>query len=380
MRIRQNRHVTVVREAAGKLLARPVPAGHGVDDHDAGKAPGAKRAREAGVDALALVAAQCDGFGELAFVIHEVVSVREVVVLLPGHSKVNMTPAGSGPRPRTQQEPRVIIRDRARRLCALFLFAAASAALAQSAPDTYQPRLGQPGRDVVWIPSPQDMVEKMLDMARVTAQDYVIDLGSGDGRNVIGAARRGARALGVEYNPDLVALSQRAAAAAGVADKARFVHGDMFQADISEATALVLFLIPSNLEKLMPKFLALRPGTRIVSNTYEIGGGWEPDHVDSLDPCATWCVGYLYIVPAKVEGRWRLAEGELTFEQSFQKISGTYEAHGIRVPVENGVVRGSQIHFTLNGVHYSGRLSGDSIDGTATGRATSTWSAKRAGN
>ncbi len=271
----------------------------------------------------------------------------------------------------------MVFSARALGLCALFLTVGASAAWAQSPPATYQPQPGQKGRDVVWIPSPQDMVEKMLDMARVTAQDFVIDLGSGDGRNVIAAAQRGARALGVEYNPDLVALSRRAAAAAGVADKAAFVQGDMFAADISEATALILFLIPSNLAKLTPKFLDLKPGTRIVSNTYEIGGGWEPDDTDALKPCAAWCVGYLYIVPAKVAGTWRLAEGELTLEQSFQSIAGTYEAHGIRLPIENGLLRGNEIHFTVNAVHYSGRVSGDTIEGIAKGRTTSVWTAKR---
>src|SRR5262249_31116519 len=142
---------------------------------------------------------------------------------------------------------------------------------------TYQPIAGQAGKDVVWIPSPDSTVEKMLDIAHVTADDYVIDLGSGDGRNVIAAAKRGAHALGVEYNPDLVALSKRAAAAAGVSDKTAFMQGDMYEADISQATVLPLFLQPANLSKLAPKFLKLKPGARIVSNTYEIGGGWEPD-------------------------------------------------------------------------------------------------------
>ena len=160
-------------------------------------------------------------------------------------------------------------------------------------------------------------------MARVTPDDFVIDLGSGDGRNVIAAARRGAQALGVEYNPGLVELSKQKAAEAGVAGRAQFVRGDMFLADISRATALVLFLIPSNLEKLMPKFLELAPGTRIVSNTYEIGGGWQPDETDGVTPCATWCVAYLYIVPARVAGTWRMPQGELTtFAEIRQKYFG----------------------------------------------------------
>jgi SAM-dependent methyltransferase len=261
--------------------------------------------------------------------------------------------------------------------CALFLVITAGAA-AQSPDAGYQPKMGQQGKDVVWIPSPGDMVERMLDMARVTPQDFVIDLGSGDGRNVIAAAKRGARALGVEYNPDLVELSKRAAAAAGVADKASFVQGDMFAADISQATALVLFLIPSNLEKLAPKFLALKPGTRIVSNTYEIGGGWEPDETDRLKNCATWCIAHLYIVPANVAGTWRLPSGELTLEQQYQTLSGTYEESGIRLTVENGLLHGTGIRFVVNGVEYTGSVTGDSMNGTAKGRVTTTpWTARR---
>ena len=263
-------------------------------------------------------------------------------------------------------------------VAALGLAAGAAAAPAQTPVETYQPTMGQPGKDVVWIPSPTNMVEKMLDLARVTAHDFVIDLGSGDGRNVIAAAKRGARALGVEYNPDLVELSKRAAAKEGVADKAAFVEGDMFRADISQATVLVLFLIPDNLRKLAPKFLDMRPGTRIVSNTYEIGGGWEPDETERVSLCVSWCGASLYVVPAKVEGTWRLTHGDLTLEQSFQVIWGTYESNGIRVPVENGRLHGDEIRFTVNGVDYTGRVNGGQMQGTANGRATTTWTAVRA--
>ena len=259
-------------------------------------------------------------------------------------------------------------------LCAALLVFPAGASAADT---TYQPKMGQQGKDVVWIPSPDDMVEKMLDMAKVTPKDFVIDLGSGDGRNVIAAAKRGAKALGVEYNPDMVELSKRNAAAAGVTDKASFVQGDMYQADISQATALILFLIPANLEKLAPKFIGLQPGTRIVSNTYEIGGGWEPDATDRTQLCAAWCVAHMYIVPAKVAGTWQLPQGELTLDQEFQKVWGSYEIDGVRVPVEEGHLRGNDIHFTINAVEYTGRVTGDSISGVAKGRATSPWSAKR---
>jgi SAM-dependent methyltransferase len=259
------------------------------------------------------------------------------------------------------------------KLLAVLLLAVSAAASAQ-VPD-YQPVPGQPGKDVVWIPTPEDTVEKMLDMARVTPRDYVIDLGSGDGRNIIAAARRGARGLGVEYNPDLVALSKRAAAAAGVSDRAAFVHGDMFEADISRATVLMLFLLPDHLTRLAPKFLQLQPGARVVSNTYGIGG-WEHDAETRGEPCASWCVAMLYVVPARVAGAWRLADGStLTLEQDFQRISGTLETHGIALPLENGRLRGEEIRFTVNRVDYSGRVGSGFMKGSAQGRTTREWSA-----
>ncbi len=255
--------------------------------------------------------------------------------------------------------------------CALLLLAASAAAQTP----TYTPVPGQPGKDVVWIPTPTDTVEKMLDMAKVTPQDFVVDLGSGDGRNVIAAARRGARALGVEYNPDLVALSKRAAAAAGVADKATFVHGDMFEADISQATVLMLFLLPDHMERLAPKFLQLKPGARVVSNTFGIGG-WEPDATTRGEPCLSWCVAMLYVVPARVAGTWRLDDGAtLTLDQHYQKLTGTLEAYGITLPVENGRLNGDEIRFTVNRVSYAGRVSGNRMRGTAAGSTTRAWSA-----
>lgn len=262
-------------------------------------------------------------------------------------------------------------------MCLTLVLHGAESVHAQSGTGQYQPKFGQPGRDVVWIPSPDDMVGKMLDMARVTPRDYVVDLGSGDGRNVIAAARRGAQALGVEYNPDLVELSKRKAAEAGVADRAQFVQGDMFKADISRATVLVLFLIPDNLERLAPKFLGLAPGTRIVSNTYEIGGGWHPDHTDGVSPCASWCEAHLYIVPARVAGAWRMPQGVLTLVQEFQYLAGTYEIDGGISLLVDGHLRGSEIQFTVNNVQYSGRVNGDRMEGVAKGRTTSAWAAVR---
>jgi SAM-dependent methyltransferase len=180
---------------------------------------------------------------------------------------------------------------------AYFLVLFSSTSLAQTpAPAPY---VGQPGKDVVWVPTPYTLVEKMLDMAKVKPQDYVVDLGSGDGRNVIAAAKRGARALGVEYDSELVAVSRKNAEAQGVADKARFVQGDMFETDFSQATVLALFLLPDNLRRLKPKFEKLRPGTRIVTNGFPIDG-WEPKEVGKADrDCDSWCTAYLYVVPRR---------------------------------------------------------------------------------
>jgi SAM-dependent methyltransferase len=173
----------------------------------------------------------------------------------------------------------------------LFLLAAATLAHAQPGP-----YVGQPGKDVVWVPTPPVLVEKMLDMARVTPQDYVIDLGSGDGRNIIAAAKRGARALGIEYDRDLLELARKNALEAGVAERARFVEGDMFEADISGATVLALFLLPDNLNRLKPKFARLKRGTRIVTNGFPIDG-WEAKEIGSADgDCGSWCTAYLYII------------------------------------------------------------------------------------
>jgi SAM-dependent methyltransferase len=232
---------------------------------------------------------------------------------------------------------------------------------------------------VVWVPTPQVLVEKMLDMAKVTPQDYVIDLGSGDGRNIIAAAKRGAKALGVEFNPNMVELSRKTAAKEGVSDRATFVEGDMFEADISQATVLALFLLPDNLRRLTPKFLDLRPGTRIVGNTFAIEG-WAPDETDtSGGDCGSWCQSLLWIVPAKVGGVWRLPKGELALSQSFQIVAGTVTVGGTSTPIVNGRLRGGQISFSAGGAEYTGRVSGDSMSGTVkSGSGNSDWSATRA--
>ncbi len=265
-------------------------------------------------------------------------------------------------------------------LLAFCLVVAAAHGAAPAAEAQYQPRVGQDGKDVIWVPSPEVIVEKMLDMARVTAADFVIDLGSGDGRNVIGAAKRGAHARGVEFNADLVEHARRLAAAAGVAERAQFVQGDMYAADVSPASVLALFLIPENLRKLMPKFLAMQPGSRIVSNTYEVPG-WPSDASETVrKDCAAFCIVFLYVVPAQVAGSWRTPDGDLSFEQDFQRVSGSYDFNGINLPLENGRMNGAEIRFTVNGVEYTGRVDGDVMSGMAKGRNTSAWKAIRVTN
>lgn len=255
----------------------------------------------------------------------------------------------------------------------------AGAAQAQAPQEEFKPVSGQPGKDVVWVPTPQLVTDKMLDVAKLTPQDFVVDLGSGDGRNIISAAKRGARGRGVEYNPNMVALSRRNAAQEGVADRALFVEGDMFAADFSDATVLALFLLPDNLNRLRDKFLALKPGTRIVANTFWIDG-WEPDEQEQLseDECSDWCRVMLFIVPARVEGPWRHAQGELTITQQYQKISGTLMDGGRSIAIANGRMRGDQITFVAAGAEYTGRVNGNRIEGTVTSAGkTAPWTATR---
>jgi SAM-dependent methyltransferase len=242
------------------------------------------------------------------------------------------------------------------------------------AEEEFVPQVGQAGKDVVWVPTPPELVEAMLDMAKVTPQDYVIDLGSGDGRNVIAAAKRGAQAVGVEFNPKMVALSKRNAATAGVGSRATFVEGDMYQADISKASVMALFLLPSNMLVLRPKFLDLRPGSRIVSNTFGIEG-WTPDETRTIEGnCSAWCTALLWIVPAKVGGKWRLGDGELMLEQEYQMLKGTLDGK----PIANGRLRGTEIRFVVGTTEYTGKVSGNRMDGSLRGGGPATnWTAAK---
>jgi precorrin-6B methylase 2 len=219
----------------------------------------------------------------------------------------------------------------------------------------------------------------MLDLANVTAQDEVIDLGSGDGRTVIAAAKRGARARGIEYNPEMVELSIANAKAEGVSDKATFVKADLFETDLSKATVITMFLLTDINLRLRPTLLTLKPGTRLVSNTFTMGE-WEADATASAgEDCTSWCTALLWIVPARVEGTWTLTDlSTLTLSQSFQMVSGTLAKGTGTTAIEGGRLRGDEIRFTIGTSEYTGRVTGDSMVGTAkTGDKATHWSATR---
>jgi SAM-dependent methyltransferase len=258
----------------------------------------------------------------------------------------------------------------------------ATVALAQAQPrqGEYQPVERQDGKDVVWLPTAQALVDKMLDMAKVTPKDYVIDLGSGDGRTVITAAKRGARALGVEFNPDMVELSKRNAAREGVSDKAQFIQGDLFKTDFSKATVLTLFLLPEINYQLRPKILDMKPGTRIVSNSFDMSD-WIADQTDTVEDkakCPEYCTVLLWIVPAKVEGAWKLPQGELILEQMFQVISGKLSSGPEMMLIKDGRLSGDEIKFSAGGAQYTGRVSGNAMEGTVkSGERTAEWRATR---
>jgi len=253
----------------------------------------------------------------------------------------------------------------------------APAAMAQTS--TFEPQVGQPGKDVVWVPTSQVLVDRMLDMAKVTGRDTVIDLGSGDGRTVITAARRGARALGIEYDPEMVVLSKRNAAREGVGERAQFMQADLFETDLSQATVITMFLLPDINLKLRPKILQLNPGTRVVSNSFDMGE-WQDDETSTLeakDDCTYWCVAHLWIVPARVEGQWKSSAGGLALDQRFQMVSGTLRTNAGPQAL-NGKLRGDDLSFTAGGAAYAGRVNARSINGTVTsGGTTSKWTATR---
>jgi hypothetical protein len=216
-------------------------------------------------------------------------------------------------------------------------------------------------------------VETMLDLAQVTSRDFVVDLGSGDGRMVIGAAKRGARALGIEYNGDLVVLSRQLARDAGVSRLATFREADIFKTDFTQADVIMLFMLPDLIMRIRPQLLQMRPGTRIVSNTFMIGeddDAWPPDATREAEAgCLSWCIAHLWIVPARIAGAWQINGAPLVLHQSFQTLTGTLGTQ----PIRDGRVNGATVTFTAGGTTYTGTVSAD-------GRTMqgSTWSAARA--
>ncbi len=263
-------------------------------------------------------------------------------------------------------------------LLMLMLSLAPAPAFAQAqATKPFEPSVGQAGKDVIWVPTPQELVDKMMELAKVTASDIVVDLGSGDGRTVITAAKLGANARGIEYDPNMVELSIRNAAAAGVSQRAQFAKADLFETDFSNATVVTMFLLPSINMRLRPKLLEMRPGTRIVSNSFTMED-WQPDRSETISNCSQWCTAHLWIVPAKVAGTWRLPQGNLQLTQEFQQVTGTLTTGSASQPIVNGKLQGELITFVAGGTEYSGRVTGDSIQGTATtGSQRTQWSASR---
>ena len=277
-------------------------------------------------------------------------------------------------------------------LAAALAFALPGAATAQ---DTeYKPSVGQEGKDVIWVPTPQALVERMLEMAKLTPTDIHYDLGSGDGRTVIAAAKRGAQAVGVEFNPDMVALSERAAAKEGVSAKAKFINGDIFQTDFSHATVVTLYLLPSLNLKLRPTILRMKPGTRVVSHAFSMDD-WQPDQTENVEGRTA----YLWIVPAAVEGTWRFSvqgggpkEYELGLRQQYQQVEGLAKLDGRMGQLRNVKLRGDQISFSIHEIagtsgtlrrDFTGRVSGNTMQGVmkqANGAAEVKWSATRANN
>ncbi|MGH8519547.1 MAG: class I SAM-dependent methyltransferase [Panacagrimonas sp.] len=250
----------------------------------------------------------------------------------------------------------------------ILLFAFIAPAAAQ-----FQPQVGQAGKDVIWVPTPDDVVERMLTMAQVTPQDYVWDLGAGDGKIAIMAAKKfGARATGVEYNPDMVKHANANAQAAGVAGsgqgKATIRHGDIFATDFSSATVITLYLLPALNMKLRPQILSMRPGTRVVSHSFSMED-WEADEISTLDGRRA----YFWLVPANVMGSWNLeAAGqrvEMALEQTFQKVSGTLTLGPIHAGLREMRLRGTNISFAYvdpAGMRreFSGRVTGTRMEGS----------------
>lgn len=234
---------------------------------------------------------------------------------------------------------------------AALLPVAASAQQAPSGDAGFTPRQGQSGKDVMWVPTPERLVTRMLRLAALEASDSLVDLGSGDGKIVIAAARDfGARALGLEYNPDMVELSKRNAAAAGVADRARFERADIFATDFSRATVVTMYLLPHLNLRLRHTLMAMAPGTRIVSHEFMLGD-WTPDETSRVG----YQSAHLWVVPGNAGGEWSVhvphaagpISGTLAIEQRFQTLKGTMSFDGIEASLREARIDGRRVRFAF---------------------------------
>jgi Methyltransferase domain len=251
----------------------------------------------------------------------------------------------------------------------------AQSGLTRTAPEPFSPSVGQSGKDVVWVPTPQALVDRMLDMAGLTKDDYLVDLGSGDGRTVITAAKRGTRAKGLEYNPEMVKLSRQNAQVAGATERASFERADIFKSDFSQASVITLFLLPDLNLKLRPKLLQMKPGTRVVSNTFNMGD-WEPDDsIDAGGDCVSYCRAYKWIIPARIGGEWRLGDGTLKLTQQYQMLGGTLVQGSTPLPISDARMNGAEIAFVAGNRRYQGQVTGKTMTGTIEGGGT--WKATR---
>ena len=244
-----------------------------------------------------------------------------------------------------------------------FLAVAAASALllagcAQTPPkEDFKPTVGQAGKDVIWVPTPDAVVQRMLDMAEVKRGDKVVDLGSGDGKITIAAARRGAIARGIEYNPDMVAHARRNAREQGV--KVDFEQGDIFVANFRDADVVTLYLLPHLNERLRPILLDMKPGTRVTSHQFTMGD-WKPDRTDDLSGRDA----HLWIVPAKVAGNWVVnVEGgapvQLQLQQQYQVLQGTASVGGNRMEIAQAKLRGPAISFSVGDMQFEGMAGHD---------------------
>jgi predicted O-methyltransferase YrrM len=273
---------------------------------------------------------------------------------------------------------------RLRALAAVLLWTLAASAQAQQPSPAaksgeYAPTYGEEGKDVIWVPTPDPVVDVVLDMARLKPDDLLVDLGSGDGRIVIAAARRGFRAVGIEYNEKLVDYSIRMAEKAGVSDRTRFVKDDIFTADLSSFTVIVLFLRPKLNMQLLPRLIDLKPGTRVISHRFLLGE-WKPDE---QRVGAEGRIVHQWIVPAKVAGNWSLQSGNrrygLRLEQKYQQVRGTATVGGKEVPLRDVKLDGANIRFTLDdgtAREFTGRVAGNTMEGT-TADGSGKWAATR---